>query len=54
VHDASVWVAGIDESSVARIDPSTNRIVATIRTGRAGIAGMSAGEDGLWVVTAGG
>jgi streptogramin lyase len=54
VRDASVWVAGIDESSVARIDPSTNRIVATIRTGRAGIAGMSAGEDGLWVVTAGG
>jgi virginiamycin B lyase len=46
-HDA-LWLTVKDDGVVVRVDPSTNEVVATIRTG-AGAHGMAADENGLWV-----
>jgi YVTN family beta-propeller protein len=47
-----VWVADEHEGSVTRVDPKTNRVVATIPIGPPGPAGpqiMTAGPGGVWV-----
>ena len=52
VTEGSVWVANQHNGSVQRIDPATNRVVATIPVGPIAPNGpqiMSAGPGGVWV-----
>ena len=44
----AVWVANFRGNTVSRIDPNSNRVVATIRVGN-GPADIAVGEGGLWV-----
>jgi branched-chain amino acid transport system substrate-binding protein len=46
--EGAVWVTSLLDDAVARIDPSTNRISATIHVGR-GAAGIAAGGGSVWV-----
>ena len=56
---SSLWAltsAGIvapENDDLYRIDPATNEVLATIDIGRTG-AGVAAGDEGVWVVKAGG
>jgi DNA-binding SARP family transcriptional activator/ABC-type branched-subunit amino acid transport system substrate-binding protein/streptogramin lyase len=47
VDDGAVWVVKPDRT-VSRIDPQTNRVVATVRSGRANT--LAVGERAVWVV----
>jgi YVTN family beta-propeller protein len=52
VTAGSVWVADEHSEAVTRVDPATNRVVATISIGQPGPAGpqiMTAGPGGVWV-----
>jgi virginiamycin B lyase len=44
----SVWATNNADGSVSRIDPATNRIVKTIKTG-AQPTNLGVGKDGIWV-----
>ena len=47
--DDAVWVADAQANTVTRVDPATNRVVATIPVGRAPADGV-VGPDGLvWI-----
>jgi virginiamycin B lyase len=47
----AVWVANLRGGTVSRIDPATNQVVATIRTGFFP-AGVHVGAGGVWVTVA--
>ena len=47
----AVWVTGPVDDVVARLDPSTGRVVATIDVAR-GASGVAAGEGAVWVASA--
>jgi YVTN family beta-propeller protein len=47
----SVWVANHDDDEVAKVDPSTLKVLARIKTGR-GPGGLRAGLGSLWVSNA--
>jgi YVTN family beta-propeller protein len=50
IGEGSVWVAGpFQESMVTRIDPSRNRIVATIPIQKFRLNGIASGGGGVWV-----
>jgi DNA-binding beta-propeller fold protein YncE len=46
--DTAVWVHNGDDGTLLRIDPRTNRIVATIPVGR-GQGGVAIGQGAVWV-----
>src|SRR5262245_19622633 len=47
--DESVWVSNRPRDSVARFDPKTNTVVATIAAGKGPCSGLAAGFGSLWV-----
>jgi virginiamycin B lyase len=48
---AAVWVGIPNSSSVVRVDPATNKLVATIPTGVSPCGGIAAGPNAIWVST---
>jgi len=48
VGAGAIWVTNFGDGTVSRIDPQTNRVVATIPVGR-GPTGVAVGEGAVWV-----
>jgi len=53
VTDDSVWVATTKPSAVRRIDPKTNRVVATVHVSGEACSGLAAGFGSIWVPVCG-
>jgi YVTN family beta-propeller protein len=59
ITEDAVWVTNTEDNTVARIDPATNQVVATIAVGEPGPVapgaftsdGVAAGEGSVWVAT---
>ncbi len=51
--DDHVWVSNYPKNSVTRIDPKTNKIVATIAVGKGPCSGLAAAFESLWVPNCG-
>jgi len=51
--DDHVWVSNYPKNNVTRIDPKTNKIVATIAVGKGPCSGLAAGFESLWVPNCG-
>jgi len=51
--DESVWISNKPKSNLTRIDPKTNRILATITTGKEPCAGLAIGFGSVWVPNCG-
>jgi YVTN family beta-propeller protein len=51
--DDHVWVSNYPKNTVTRIDPKTNKIVATIAVGKGPCSGLAAGFESLWVPNCG-
>lgn len=52
VKDGAVWIANLRGGSVARIDPATNKVVATVAVGPTGTSGpnwLAEGLGSIWV-----
>lgn len=47
--DESVWVSNYPKNTVARLDPKTNKVLATIEVGSNPCAGLAIGFGSLWV-----
>jgi virginiamycin B lyase len=47
MSQGAIWVANKLDNSVSRIDPKTNRVVATIPVAD-GVADLAVGRDGVW------
>jgi YVTN family beta-propeller protein len=52
VAAGSVWVANHHAGTVSRIDPRTDRVVATVRTGYFPL-GIAGDADGVWITISG-
>src|SRR4051812_11312022 len=44
----AVWISNRAKSTVARLNPSTAALVATVHTGRAPCSGIAVGFDSVW------
>ena len=54
VGNGAVWVLNSGDGSVSRVDPKTNKVTATIKTGVTGAGGSIAiGEGSVWLSAAG-
>src|SRR4029079_17887045 len=51
--DESVWVSNRPKDSVARFDPKTNTVTATIPVGKGPCSGLAAAFGSLWVPNCG-
>ena len=52
VGEGAVWTLNQGDGSISRVDPKTNKVVATIEAGVPGGGGeISAGEGSVWVTT---
>jgi virginiamycin B lyase len=51
--DEQVWVSNAPKNSVSRLDPKTNKVLATIAVGKEPGAGLAAGFGSLWVPNCG-
>ncbi len=49
ITDDAVWVASTKPYAVLRIDPTTNRIVATVRVPAEACSGLASGFGSIWV-----
>ena len=49
----SVWISNKPKDILSRLDPRTNKVVATISTGKAPCAGLAMGFGSLWVPNCG-
>ena len=49
ITDDAVWVASTKPYAVQRIDPATNRVVATIRVSGEACSGLAYGFGSIWV-----
>jgi virginiamycin B lyase len=49
----AVWISNKAKNSIARIDPATNRLVATVPVGRAPCSGLGIGFGSVWVPSCG-
>jgi YVTN family beta-propeller protein len=47
--DESVWISNKPKNNLTRIDPKTNRVIATIPTGKGPCAGLAIGFGSVWV-----
>lgn len=52
VGEGSVWVTQINDNAVAKIDPQTNNVVASIPVGRDPV-GITIGRQAVWVANGG-
>jgi len=53
VTDDAVWVASAKPYAVLRIDPATNKIVATVKVSGEVCSGLASGFGSIWVPTCG-
>src|SRR5258708_9188383 len=51
--DESIWVSNYPKDSVTRLDPKTNKVTATIVTGKNPCSGLAVGFGSLWVPSCG-
>jgi YVTN family beta-propeller protein len=51
--DEQVWVSNAPKNSVSRLDPKTNKVLATITVGKEPGAGLAVGFGSLWVPNCG-
>src|SRR5689334_2008826 len=51
--DESVWVSNRPKDSIARFDPKTNTVAATIQVGKGPCSGLTIGFGSLWVPNCG-
>jgi YVTN family beta-propeller protein len=51
--DEAAWVSNEPRDSVTRMDPATNKVVATITVGKKPCSGLAAGFGSLWVPNCG-
>jgi YVTN family beta-propeller protein len=49
----SVWISNKPKNNLSRLDPKTNRVIATIPVGKAPCAGLAMGFDSVWVPNCG-
>ncbi len=49
ITDNAVWVASTKANAVQRIDPATNKIVATVRVSGEACSGLASGFGSIWV-----
>src|SRR5579871_773791 len=49
----SVWISNSPKNTVARIDPTTNKVADTITVGKEPCSGLTIGFDSLWVPNCG-
>jgi virginiamycin B lyase len=49
----SVWVSNKPKDNLSRLDPKTNRVIATVPAGKAPCAGLAMGFDSVWVPNCG-
>lgn len=47
--DESVWVSNYPKNTVARLDPKTNKVIATVEVGNKPCSGLAVGFGSLWV-----
>lgn len=50
----AVWISNKAGNSISRIDPATDRIVATVDVGKAPCSGLAVGFGSVWVPSCGG
>jgi len=53
VTDNAVWVASTKPYAVLRIDPTTNKIVATVKVSGEACSGLASGFGSIWVPVCG-
>jgi streptogramin lyase len=53
VTDDAVWVASTKPDAVLRIDPATNKIVATVKVSGEACSGLASGFGSIWVPVCG-
>jgi virginiamycin B lyase len=53
VVDEAVWISNKPKDTVARLDPKTNEVAATIPVGKRPCSGLAAGFGSLWVPNCG-
>ncbi len=51
--DEDIWISNKPKNNLTRIDPKTNRILATIPTGKGPCAGLAIGFGSVWVPNCG-
>ena len=51
--DDSVWISNKPKNNLTRIDPKTNRVLATVSTGKGPCAGLALGFGSVWVPNCG-
>jgi YVTN family beta-propeller protein len=47
--DEAVWISNAPKDTVARLDPKTNTVAATIAVGKRPCSGIAAGFGSIWV-----
>src|SRR5205823_8009073 len=55
LHDALpiLWISNRDKNNVARVDPKSTQLVATVPVGPSPCAGLGVGHGSLWVPNCG-
>lgn len=53
VTEDAVWVSNKPKNSITRMDPKTNKVVATIPVGQKPCSGIAAGFESIWVPNCG-
>lgn len=53
VTDDAVWVASTKPNAVLRIDPATNRVLATVKVSGEACSGLASGFGSIWVPVCG-
>jgi virginiamycin B lyase len=51
--DESVWISNFPKDSITQLDPKTNKVIATIATGKQPCSGLAVGFGSLWVPSCG-
>jgi virginiamycin B lyase len=49
----AVWISNKAKDAISRIDPATNRVVATVGVGKAPCSGLAVGFGSVWVPSCG-
>jgi virginiamycin B lyase len=49
IGGSAVWISNRDRNNIARIDPTTNQLAATVHVGQAPCSGLGIGHGSVWV-----